>query len=139
MGKYIYSLPALITVVLLLAGCAANGDVEARLGEEFSLSIGQTARITGENLQITFEEVTEDSRCAKDVTCIWEGQVRAAVQITDSDSQDKITLTQPGLTDQSAGEIYHEYRLSFKVEPYPEEAGRLISADEYRLLLTISK
>jgi len=139
MSKYGFYILTLVILVPLLTGCTGKaGEVKAPLGQEFSLSIGQSARITGENLEIKFEEVTEDSRCPKNVTCIWAGRVSCIVQITDSASSSKMVLTEPGLTDQYTKETYKNYQLTFHVQPYPEE-GRTISPDEYRLLLNISK
>jgi len=125
-------------VGLVVAGCGHTGEVKADLGQEFTLSIGQTAVVRGENLRITFLEVLEDSRCPKNVTCIWAGRVRCLVEITDKDGSQEVELTEPGLTDKSTGQIYQGYQLTFRVQPYPE-AGREISAEEYRLLLTVSK
>jgi hypothetical protein len=130
---------ACFTGFLLLGGCAGTpGHVEAGLGQEFSLAIGQSAQIAGENLVIKFEEVVEDSRCPKDVVCVWAGRVSCAVEITYNGSPYRMVLVQPGLTDQHIGETYEKYQLTFNVEPYPE-AGKAISKDEYRLLLTVSK
>ncbi len=138
MWKYSFYLLTSVFIVLLLSSCAGTGEVKASLGQEVSLSIGQSITITGEDLRIKFVEVSEDSRCAKDVTCIWEGRVSVVVEITDNGSSNMIVLTQPGLTDQYAKETYKEYQLTFNVEPYPE-AGKEIAADEYRLLLIVSK
>ena len=138
MWKYSFYLLTSVFIVLLLGSCTGTGEVKASLDQEFSLSIGQSALIAEENLQIGFEEVAEDSRCAKNVTCIWAGRVSSVVEITDNGSSNMIMLTQPGLTDQYAKETYKEYQLTFNVEPYPE-AGKEIAADEYRLLLIVSK
>lgn len=138
MWKYSFPLLASVAIVLVLGSCADNGEVKASLGQEFSLSIGQSVVITGEDLEIRFVEVSEDSRCPKDVTCVWEGRVIALVEISVDSSSQQLKLTQPGLTEQYAMETYKDYQLTFKVEPYPEE-GKEIAADEYRLLLIISK
>jgi len=53
------------------------GDNPVLTGEEFELSIGERARIDGTAISIEFEAVTEDSRCAKGVVCVWEGNARA--------------------------------------------------------------
>ena len=58
------SLSCLLWILLSLNGC--NGTptgIEAALGEEFSLPIGQEVRITGENLRVKFVDVIDDSRC----------------------------------------------------------------------------
>jgi hypothetical protein len=128
-----------VAALLLLASCVVTpGGLKADLGQEFTLAIGQSAVIRGENLEIRFKEIAEDSRCPEGATCIWEGRVRAIVEITENGSPFQMVLTQPGLSDEYAEETYKEYRLIFKVEPYPEVDTEIASAD-YRLLLTVSK
>ncbi len=127
-----------LSALLLLTGCAGRDTrLEASLGQEFSLSVGQSAVIRGENLEIKFEGVTEDSRCPRNVVCVWAGRVICAIQIIKKDSSYPMMLTQPGLTDQYAEESYDRYQLIFHVEPYPG-AGKQIAMGEYRLLLTIN-
>ena len=138
MWKYSFYFLASVAIALLLGSCAGTGEVKGRLGEEFSLRIDQSVVITGEDLEIRFVEVSEDSRCPKDVTCVWEGRVSAVVEISANGSLQQLKLTQPGLTEQPTREAYKEYQLTFKVEPYPQE-GKEIAADEYRLLLIVTK
>ncbi|HEY31985.1 MAG TPA: hypothetical protein G4O10_02625 [Dehalococcoidia bacterium] len=129
-----------VLVVLLSVGPACgHPNIEAGLGEEFSLAIGQKAIITGEDLEIRFREVSEDSRCARDVVCVWEGQVVCLLEVRRGGVSEEITLTQPGLTDQSARQFYQGYFFTFNVEPYPEEAEKPIKCSEYRLRLTITR
>ena len=139
MLKYgVYILVA-IAITSLLLGCATTpGEVKANLGEELSLGIGQTARITGQDLTISFQKVTEDSRCPRDVTCIWAGQASCSVRLTRGNSSYNIVLTEPGLTEQYTRESYNGYQLAFRVQPYPRE-GEKITPDDYRLLLVVSK
>jgi hypothetical protein len=125
-------------LVLLLVGCGGGAQIRAALGQEFTLAIGQTAEITGENLKIKFLEVVEDSRCPSNVNCIWAGRVSAVVEIKDDGSPYKMVLTEPGLTDTPSQETYQGYLFSFHVTPYPE-AGKKIARDEYRLSLIVDK
>ena len=136
--NYLYLL-IIAAIVLSVSGCAdTSNGVEVSLGQEFSLSIGQSALIKGENLEIKFEEVVEDSRCPWEVTCVWEGRVSLSVEINENDVSGDIGLSQPGLTDQSVVATHEGYQFTYKVEPYPE-AGKPISLDEYRLILVVSK
>jgi len=130
----------IITILILpLAACGNSpAEVYADLGEEFSLSIGQSAAIKGQTLRITFEDVIEDSRCPGDVTCIWAGRVSCIIKLVDGSSQYRMVLTEPGLTDQYTSETYRDYQLAFQVRPYPE-AGQSIRRDEYRLQLIVTK
>lgn len=132
-------------LVAWLPGCSGGLDaVAAVLGEEFSLSIGQSASIQGEYLEIKFLEVTEDSRCARDVTCIQAGWVRCSVELVRSNpsygtAPDLMVLNQPGLTSQPAVKPYEDYTITYRVLPYPEKAEDRIRDGEYRLLLTITR
>ena len=140
MRKYSCYLMASLTIVLLLSNfVCCSGGVKARLGEEFSLHIGESTKIAVENLGIKFIEVSEDSRCARDITCIWEGRVTAVVELSMNGSFQRLELSQPGLTDAPAREIYEEYELIYRVEPYPEKADVETLADEYQLLLIVKK
>lgn len=127
-----------IVVLGLSTGCA-NNVVEADLGQELSLRIGQTAQIESEQLAIRFNGIDTDSRCPRGVTCIWAGEVLCNVTATYQGSSSHITLVQSGLTQEPPVENYYEiYWLDFSVEPYPE-AGKQISTADYRLKMTVKK
>jgi len=128
----------ILCAILAPSSCTGLDDIQARLNEEFSLSIVQHASVTGEDLGITFEEVTEDSRCPSDVTCVWAGRVSCVIELTHAGSSHRMTLTEPGLTSEYTREQYEEYELAFHVTPYAE-AVRNIANDAYRLHLMISK
>ncbi|MFC2032445.1 DUF3221 domain-containing protein [Chloroflexota bacterium] len=134
----ITTLLLLFIIGVSLSSCVGStSDAKVSLGDEFSLSVDQSVVITGEDLEIKFAEVSEDSRCAKGVTCIWEGRVTAFVEISKDGPTQQIELTEPGLTDAPSREIFKEYEITYKVEPYPE-IGKQISVNEYRLLITVS-
>jgi hypothetical protein len=136
----LYKLLLIITscLMLLSLGCSTNAEVEGRLNEELSLHIGQTARITEENLTIEFIEIVEDSRCPRNVTCVWAGRAVVKTRIAADGLAQELLLTQPGLTDEYSEEYVQRYQLSYSVLPYPEP-GRTISENDYRLLLVLGK
>jgi len=127
-----------LCIILPASSCSGLDDVQARLNEEFCVSIGQRVSVTGEDLAVSFEEVTEDSRCPADVTCVWAGRVSCVVELTHTGPSYRMTLTEPGLTSEYTGEEYGEYEFAFHVTPYPEP-GKKIANDTYRLHLIISK
>jgi uncharacterized protein YcfL len=119
----------------VIAGCSSN---VASLGEEFSLLMGESVSIKGEELQIKFVEVTEDSRCPTGVVCVWEGRVSCLVEITYRESIHSIVLTEPGSTSWPSEITFEDYKITYHVEPYPQ-AGTEIAKEEYHLEITISK
>jgi len=108
------------------------------LGQEFSLHISESASIRGEELQVKFLEITEDSRCPTGVVCVWEGRVSGLVEITYRESIHSIVLTEPGSTNWPSEITFEDYKITYHVEPYPQ-AGTEIAKEEYRLEITISK
>jgi hypothetical protein len=62
----------------------ASGSFKAVQGEKKEIPIGSTATysLTGQKVDITFEKILEDSRCPKDVVCIWEGQAKLQFSLT---------------------------------------------------------
>jgi len=122
-------------ILILLSGCINQaGEIKAALGEKFTLAIGQSAAITGENLEIRFVEVIGDSRCPQGVQCIWAGEASSHIEITYADSKYQLVLTQP--SDSEAE--FASYLIRFNLTPYPV-AGKQIQDRDYRLELQIEK
>jgi len=93
----------LTTGAVLILGCVrqpelfnTRADQTAAIGESFRLPRGKTAEIQGRNLRIRFEEVLEDSRCPAGVQCVWAGDARVVLRLTQSGreaSVDTLRLT----------------------------------------------
>ena len=125
-------------VFIFLTGCSKNQvAVKVSPGEDFTIGVGQSARITGEDMIVKFVEVIGDSRCPQNVNCVWEGVASSHVTITHKDVSYQIVLNQPGHTEY-AEETFIDYTFTYSLNPYPRE-GEEISPDEYRLTLTITK
>jgi hypothetical protein len=129
----------LVTALIAGASCAPEvGAKTVSLGESFSLAVGQSASIDGEDLAIEFIDVVADSRCPSDVVCIWQGEAACLVEIAYSGTGPQIVLTYPGLTQEPSETQFGPYLFTFGVEPYPEE-GKEIEKSEYRLNLVVTK
>ena len=127
-----------LTVLLMASGCAGTKPAAtARLGEPFTIGIGQSAAITEEELVITFVKVIGDSRCPKDVVCIWSGVCSFEVNIAYRGKNYPLALKQPGLTDQ-AEDAFFDYGLTFRIDPYPS-ASEPVDLEDYQLTMTVSK
>jgi hypothetical protein len=69
-------------LMLGLLSCGSESPTAATdvtLNEPFQIKVGETAHILGADVFITLDGVADDSRCPKDVTCIWEGQATVRV------------------------------------------------------------
>jgi hypothetical protein len=76
--------PALLAVCCLAAcGGSPASPVPAplELDVEGTLPAGATVPVKGTDMQVTFVGVTEDSRCPKDVSCVWAGEVNVKLSV----------------------------------------------------------
>ncbi len=126
----------ILLISTFLLGCSTTpSGLKAGFGQEVSLKLEQSVVIEGGELNIRFVEVTEDSRCPRNVTCVWQGQAVSLVQITESGgSVNDLELIEPGLQDAFSGMIFGNYRIFFHLNPYPENPGE-IPLEKYRLAL----
>jgi hypothetical protein len=129
----------IIGIIVLLAGCVGGtvDTVLAGLDTPFTLAVGQTAVITGEGLELRFENVIEDSRCPLNVECIWEGRASYTVRLTYEGNSYNMVLTEVGLGGVSR-DTFLEYEITASLLPYPEAPGG-IAGDDYRLRITVVK
>jgi len=107
------------------------------LGETFTIGVGQSAQITGEDMMITFNGVIGDSRCPQNVTCVWEGVASSNITIVYQGNDYTVVLNSPGITER-ATDTFIDYTLTYNLNPYPRE-GEEISPNEYRLNMTLTK
>ena len=137
MRKYLLWILAAISLLMVLFGCSKPTENEVSLGQEFTLFVGQSAVIAGENFSVKFVEVISDSRCPKGATCIWAGEASCLLEITNSESTYRKVLTQSGLSGPS-NTNFIDYEITFDIQPYPE-LGKETNKKDYRLQLVISK
>lgn len=81
----------------------------ARLGEAFSIRIGEMVEIAGEDLVVTYSRFLSDNRCPPDARCIVRGNARISVRVgSDSDPPATLALN----TDEGPGSgTYLDYRV----------------------------
>jgi uncharacterized Zn finger protein len=132
----------LVLLALFALGCNESDDdnsVSAKLGEQFYIKVGQTESINSENIKIKLLEVTNDSRCASDVVCIWAGEVKAVlnVSINNQDKGDTTLTLGAGNTDQSIENIGGYSVKVLAVNPYPVSTHQ-IEQSEYIVTLIVT-
>lgn len=141
MRKYVFLLLATILLIAPVASaCAKPARIQAGLGQEFTLYLGQTATIAGENLEIRFAEVISDSRCPQGVQCIWAGEASCLTYVTRTNTSSapyKLVLVQSGASD-SAEQSFDGHVVKFRLNPYPV-AGTTTPKSEKRLAMTVTR
>lgn len=127
-----------LTALLWTAGCSINAAaLTAKPGEVFTIGVGQTAQISGEDMAITFNEVVSDSRAPSNVNTIWAGQADSRVTIKYRGSTSTMVLRQSGASEQGQ-DAFAGYTLTYSLNPTPV-AGKDTPQKDYRLTLTVKK
>lgn len=112
--------------------------IEANLDSEFVLQFNQSAEIKSEDIKITFLNVTSDSRCPSDVTCIWQGQAGIEIDVQKGEVESSISLSIGG--DSSPEEsIFNAYLIQLvDLSPYPISTKN-IQPEDYTATIKITK
>lgn len=131
------SFPMQVDAAQIMIVGQPEGD-KVYLGQEFQLSIGQKTMFSDVNLSMELVSIEEDSRCPRDVTCVWQGEVSAKFKLLEDDNSNLMILTQPGLHHGFSKEIYGGYEILFKVLPYPA-ADEPIASEDYSVVMILTE
>lgn len=128
---------ATLTIAPNALGATSSG--KNVLLDQFSLKVNQTASEPA-GIGVKFLNVTGDSRCPSGVTCIWQGDVTAVVNIMKNNQDMGNFGLINGLGDKNAtAQIAGGYFLQLvKVEPYPSN-GIHIPLSNYTATFALSQ
>ncbi len=132
MKKWILLLLSAPAMLLWHAGCAIldHNDSADTLDETAVVVVqeGQRIALSAHDATLTFVEKTEDSRCAANVVCIWEGRVKILLDVARS-GQGSVSYELVGFVDvdgndssSEPGLVHEALGLRFtleNVDPYP--------------------
>lgn len=137
---------AVFSLLLLLINCPGDNSNQTRehmsakqapLNQEFMMRVAEAVVFKGEDLELRFLSVVEDSRCPKGEQCITAGNGKIQLQLKKS-KKEAVTLelnTSSGT--QKAN--YDGYEVKFVgLEPYPK-MGRSIKPGDYVVTVLVSK
>lgn len=81
-------LAGVATGIVFSSGCTPKSvpAIRAELEENFALYVGQSAVVDTLALEVGFDAVTADSRCARGDTCVWEGDAVVRLRLQPRDS-----------------------------------------------------
>ncbi|WP_157105955.1 hypothetical protein [Nocardia sienata] len=126
-------------VLAATAGCGASAEpppVSPRLGTEFTLAPGETARLDDDRLTVSFDQVSADGRCPVGTTCVWEGDATVITEVTAGAqrSRHELHTNQRFSTEVTVG----RYRIALvALRPSPPASGP-VSGGEYRVDLLVT-
>src|SRR5438445_9148744 len=117
-----------------LAPAFADVNVSAPIiaGTQFQLKVNQTSPLESDGIKVKLLNVTADSRCPSDVTCVWQGEVKISANII-KNNHDLGDFSLASRAGQDLGINFDDHSIQVvKVEPYPT-SGKKISTSDYML------
>ena len=122
---------SIVGLAALLSAC--NSTAAPRMGNEFTLRVGQSAAIADLGLWMRFHRVLDDSRCPTSVTCVWSGDAAVLIEVAPLNGDSREDTLHTTLDPRSIPLGRAELQL-VKLEPYPASLGS-IAPDAYILTL----
>ena len=126
-------------IFAVLLGAMLALPAFARQEDKITLRVGQQKSAMGGDLKIKFVRVIEDSRCPKNVNCIWAGNAKVELKVTGRDGTTKtiVVNTMGNLTNGPSAGKFDSYAINLVgLTPEPV-AGRKLSPKSYRLALEV--
>lgn len=107
--------------------------VAAGVGQQFTLKVGQRARIDAAGLAVRFVDVVADSRCPSNalIQCVWEGDGAILVEITPLGGGDARSETLHTTLDPKWVLMGTRLLEFLQLAPYPTDVTP-IPVDDYR-------
>lgn len=126
-----------IVIGLALMGCDPARTQESRavaIGTTITLAPGEVVAVKALGTKVRFVAVSADSRCPRDVTCVWAGEVKIQLEIQQAAQPASQAEVREG-DSTGAGDC----RVTLVgVEPQPASTVK-IAPQDYRATLKIDK
>jgi hypothetical protein len=106
-------------------------------GEPFHLKVGESAKIEGTDLQIGFEGVPGDSRCPRNVQCVWAGEATVVLSVRPG-SEEETDLTFKVPPGGGATRTYRDFTIRIVGLEPQTESGKRIARDDYVVELSVA-
>jgi hypothetical protein len=129
--------PFILALFLACGGSAQTGDtMQARVGQEFQIKVGQRIKLVGEDLEVGFTGVPEDSRCPVDVNCVWAGNAQVTLDLLQDKCTSIVTLNTHQRSQAAEEGKVKGYLLKLvTLEPSPRSDHKTAASDYVATLL----
>ena len=124
----------MFALAVLLAG-AQGAAPEREPGRPFEIRTAETVTVQG--LRITFDGVSEDSRCPTGAQCVWAGDAAAGFSLEKAPESVRRTLHTNSRFERQVEIAGLLIRLE-DIRPYPKQ-GETIARADYRAVLIVTK
>ena len=101
-----------------------------------TLVIGTPVRLD-DGTTVTLRDVTDDTRCPSDATCLWAGDATLTIAVTPPHGTTEVVILHTGLADAQSATVAGRRLTLERLEPLPTTA-RPVERPQYRAFFAIS-
>lgn len=96
----------LVASLIFMLAVGVMPTMAARQTESLKVQINMEKRAPKSKLSVRFVELVEDSRCPRDVNCVWAGNAKIKVRVTKNGRSHELTLDTNGQKQSAVAEGY---------------------------------
>jgi hypothetical protein len=110
---------------------------QVALGQEFEIKVGERVLVENAGLKLSFEAVTEDSRCPEGVTCVWAGNAKVALKV--SKTRRRVAHIKLNTGIEPRHKLYHSYDVKLVSLNPPRKKDSKVKQGDYVATLVVSR
>jgi hypothetical protein len=126
-----------LSLILSLVCFNSVMAAETQITQQIELGVNKQKTVTADKLTIKFLSVIEDSRCPVGVDCIWSGNAKVQIKVTNRKGVSKTFELNTDLEPQAVNVEGYEIRLA-GLRPHPR-ANIRIQPNRYTATFTLTK
>jgi hypothetical protein len=123
--------------LILTLVCGTALQLSAQPNQQITVLINRQNTIVNKKLTIRFLSLVEDSRCPTDTNCIWEGNAKIKIKVSNSKGVSKIFEINTNTQAQTVSFAGYEIKLT-DLNPRPATNIR-INRNGYTAIFTVTK
>ncbi|HKR59856.1 MAG TPA: hypothetical protein VJS64_08965 [Pyrinomonadaceae bacterium] len=127
-----------VSGVTLRLDSASAKQRTTKVGQEFSIKVGEQVNLEGADLALKFVGVPQDSRCPSNVNCVWAGNAEVAVELVHNKCTSALTLNTHSRPPGGEGKVGSFSVKLVKLDPYPHTEKK-ISPSDYVATFLVAK
>ncbi len=125
------------TILAVLLTLVLGSFLQAQTNQKVTVQINQQKTVAKNKLTIKFVSLIEDSRCPSDTNCIWAGNARITIKVSNGKSAAKTFELNTNLKPQTVSFAGYEIKLA-SLTPQPATNIR-INRNGYTATFAITK
>ena len=113
-------------------------------GNKITFTEGENKFLKEFEMNVTFDRITEDSRCPTGVKCVWEGVATAEFTVMGTYTRPRkiiLSTLNNAARGYSSSTVFNDYAITLlEVQPYPTSGGTSkIAGGKYKVVLQMVK